>query len=126
MRTAAILCALLAGLLPELARAQDEGAQERPASAAESDHDRVPYAARLVRAIRSNLLLKEDIPGNPVAEIEIILAPDGGITRRRLLKSSGTPAWDAAVLQAVDRTARLPLDVDGRIPPRIILNYARR
>jgi hypothetical protein len=30
------------------------------------------------------------------------------------------------VLQAVDRAAKLPLDVDGRIPPRIILDYGRR
>ena len=126
MRVADILCAALGGLLPGLAWTQDEGAPERAAPATESDRDRAPYAARLVRTIRSNLLLKEDVPGNPVAEVEIVLAPDGSITGRRLLKSSGAPAWDAAVLQAVDRAGRLPLDVDGRIPPRIILDYARR
>ena len=126
MRTAAILCAALAGLLPALAWTQDAGAPTQPGSSAESGRERLPYAARIARTIKSNLLLKEDIPGNPVAEVEIVAAPDGRITSRRLLKSSGSAAWDAAVLQAVDRAARLPLDVDGRIPPRIILDYGRR
>ena len=37
-------------------------------------------------------------------------------------------AWtqDAVVLQAADRAAGRPLDADGRIPPRIILDDGRR
>jgi colicin import membrane protein len=49
------------------------------------------------------------------------VAPDGTITGRRLTKSSGNPAWDEAVLRAIDRTGTLPRDIDGRVPPSMLL-----
>ena len=74
--------------------------------------------------IRTNLLLKDPIPGNPIAEVEVHLAPDGTIVGRRLVKPSGSREWDDAVLGAIDRATRLPPDVDGRVPPVLVLHYS--
>lgn len=51
------------------------------------------------------------------ASVEVRVATDGSIIGKRLLKSSGVPDWDEAVLRAIDRTEVLPRDTDGRIPP---------
>ena len=75
-------------------------------------------------AIRPNVLLTEDIPGNPKAEVEVRCAPDGTVISRRLARSSGNAAWDKAALAAIDRTGKLPRDVDGRVPSPMILGDA--
>lgn len=74
------------------------------------------YGGKVAAAVRPNITFTEIIAGNPAAEVEVRTAPDGTITSRRLLKSSGNKAWDEAVLRALDKTERLPRDVDGRVP----------
>ena len=81
------------------------------------------YAARLIAAIRPNLVIAEPVPQDATAEIEIFTEPSGRVASHRLLKSSGTQAWDEAVMQAVARTERLPLAPDGTIPPRIVATF---
>lgn len=61
--------------------------------------------------------------GNPTAEVQLWLAEDGRIERHALLKSSGNPAWDRAVLRAVERAGRLPADHDGRVPRQIVVAF---
>jgi len=76
------------------------------------------YGGKVAAAVRPNITFTEIIAGNPAAEVEVRTAPDGTITSRRLLKSSGNKSWDEAVLRALDKTERLPRDVDGRVPPQ--------
>lgn len=93
-----------------------------------ADRDAAPsaaYAGRIRSAIKPNIRFPADDIGNPVAEVEVRTAPDGAIVSRRLVKPSGTPAWDAALLRAIDRTERLPLD-NGRIPAVMILSFRPR
>ena len=84
------------------------------------------YAGRIKARIRPNIVLTDTVEGNPVATVEVRLAPDGTITSRKLVKSSGTKAWDEAVLRAVDKTEILPRDVDGRVPPVIEIDFKPR
>jgi len=79
------------------------------------------YNSRLVARIRPNVVFTDAISGNPVAEIEVRTQPDGAITSRRLVKSSGNPAWDEAALRAIDRTGSLPRDTDGKVPSPMIV-----
>jgi colicin import membrane protein len=81
------------------------------------------YAGRLVAAIRPNILFTDTAPGNPRAEVELRVAPDGRIISVRLRQSSGFSSWDNAVLRAIERTGRLPADENGRIPSTIILGF---
>lgn len=81
------------------------------------------YAGKLVAHIRPNIVFADTVPGNPRAEVEVRTLPDGTILSSRLLKSSGHRAWDEAVLRAIERTARLPRDEHGRVPPTLILGF---
>ena len=81
------------------------------------------YAGRLYQAIFPNILFNDVIVGNPAAEIEVRLAPNGSVIGRRITKPSGNKEWDDAVLRAIDRTGTLPRDVDGRVPPVITITF---
>ena len=79
------------------------------------------YGAKVAARIKPNIVFTESAPGNPRAEVEVRTLPDGTITSRRITKSSGNPAWDDAVLRAIDRTATLPRDTDGRVPSSLVI-----
>lgn len=84
------------------------------------------YAGRLTAAIKSNLIFDWRGPGNPAAVVEVRAAPSGTIMGRTLLKSSGHKDWDEAILRAIDRTARLPADTDGRVPAVLTITFRPR
>jgi colicin import membrane protein len=63
------------------------------------------------------------VVGNPRAEVEVRVAPDGMIQSRRIVQSSGNKAWDDAVLRAIEKTAVLPKDTDGRVPQVIVMGF---
>lgn len=79
------------------------------------------YAARVAAKIRPNIRYSEEFPRSLRTEVEVRALPDGTITGRRVVESSGNPAWDDAALKAIDRTGSLPRDVDGRVPTPLII-----
>ncbi len=81
------------------------------------------YAGRIQAKVKPNIVFTEDVAGNPAAEVEVKMAPDGTITSRRITKSSGVKAWDEAVLRALDRTEVLPKDVDGRVITPLLIEF---
>ncbi|WP_161974460.1 energy transducer TonB [Piscinibacter terrae] len=81
------------------------------------------YPQRIRDAVRSHLLLPEPIEGNPVAEVEVRTKPDGIIASFTLTRSSGSPAWDTAVLRAVEKTGRIPPDVSGAVPSVLVMAF---
>ncbi len=81
------------------------------------------YGARISAKIKPNIVFAEDISGNPTVEFDVFTSPDGTITRSKLLKSSGVPAWDRAVQKAIDKTETLPRDIDGRVPPSLVISF---
>jgi colicin import membrane protein len=58
--------------------------------------------------------------------VEVKLAPDGSVISRRISKPSGNATWDSTVLRAIDITATLPRDTDGRVPPTMLLVFPRQ
>jgi colicin import membrane protein len=81
------------------------------------------YAGRIRARIKPNITFTEDVAGNPKAEVEVRTSPDGTIISRKLLSSSGNKAWDEAVLKAIDKTATLPRDEDGRVPTVLEISF---
>lgn len=75
------------------------------------------YGGMVSAKVRPNIVYPDAISGNPRAEVEVRLSPDGTIVGKRLVKPSGNKAWDEAVLRALDKTETLPRDVGGRAPP---------
>ena len=86
------------------------------------------YSNRISAIIKANIVFIDDTPDNPVAEVEVRVAPDGTILKDKikLIKSSGNKAWDEAVLKAIDKTAVLPRDTDGTVQPLLVINFRRR
>ena len=108
----------------QLAKLHDEnmkrmmGQMDAPANAtgtaARDSGPSASYAGRIIARLRPNIVLTDSVPGNPAVEVEIHCAPDGTIIGRRITKSSGSQAWDDAVLRAIDRTGTLPRDTNGK------------
>lgn len=102
------------------------GAPSSTGTAARDAGPSASYAGRIKGRIKPNIVFTDEIqslPGNPVAEVELRVAPDGTIIGRRIIKSSGVDAWDESVLRAVDRTGVLPRDTDGRVPPTMVIAF---
>jgi colicin import membrane protein len=100
------------------------GASGGPAATGTAQQSSGPspgYGGRVAARIKPNVVFTETIVGNPRAEVEVRTLPDGTITSRRIVKSSGNASWDDAVLKAIDRTATLPRDTDGRVPSSLII-----
>jgi colicin import membrane protein len=96
-------------------------------TAARSAAPSAAYAGRLVAEIRRHVFFDTaTLPDNAVPEVEVRTAPGGTILSRRLVKSSGHKEWDEAVLRAIDRISTLPRDVDGRVPPVILVAFRPR
>jgi colicin import membrane protein len=102
------------------------GAPSSTGTAARDAGPSASYAGRIVARVKPHIVLTSEVPGNPQAVVEVRCAPDGAITGRRLVKSSGVQEWDEAVLRAIDRTGELPRDVDGRVPPSIEITFRPR
>jgi colicin import membrane protein len=99
------------------------GGENAAGTALKSSGPSATYAGRLVGRIKPNITYPGDMVGNPRAEVEVRVAPDGVIQSRRILQSSGNKAWDEAVLRAIDKTEIFPKDTDGRVPPVIVLGF---
>ena len=105
------------------------GSTGTPAStgtALQSSGPSAGYGSRLVARIRPNIVYTETLATNPEAVVEVRTSPDGTIVSRKLAKSSGIPSWDEAVLRAIDKTAVLPRDLDGRVPPVLEISFRPR
>lgn len=74
------------------------------------------YAGRIRARIKPNIVFPDELATNPSAEVEVRTSPDGTIVGRKLVKSSGVPSWDEAVLKAIDKTDTLPRNEEGVVP----------
>jgi colicin import membrane protein len=99
------------------------GAPSATGTAARSSGPSASWGGRVQARVRPNIVFTDDIAGNPKAEVEVRLAPDGTIVGKRIVKSSGVKAWDDAVLRALDKTEILPRDVDGRVPTPVVIEF---
>ncbi len=99
-------------------------------TAAQSSGPSSGYGALVNAAVRPNIVYSAD-GGDPVAEVQVITSADGTVTSSRLVRSSGVPAWDAAVLRAIDKTGKMPKDRDGQVPvaitspPGLVIRFTR-
>ena len=102
------------------------GAPNATGSALQSSGPSANYAGRIKARVRPNIIYPDTGAANPVAEVEVRTAPDGNIIARKILKASGDNEWDNAVLRAIDKTAVLPRDTDGRVPSVLIISFKPR
>jgi colicin import membrane protein len=102
------------------------GATGDPASTGTAQRTAGPsagYAGRIRARIKPNIVYADSPEGNPLAEVELRLSPDGTILSQKLVKPSGLKEWDDAVQRAIDRTQVLPRDEDGTVPSRMVIAF---
>lgn len=99
------------------------GAENATGTAQRSAGPSGSYGGKVAAKVKPNIVYPDAISGNPRAEVEVRLSPDGTIVGKRLVQSSGNKAWDDAVLRALDKTETLPRDVDGRVPPSLTIGF---
>jgi colicin import membrane protein len=58
--------------------------------------------------IRGNIILPQDIPGNPEAIFDVTLLPTGEVLTVRMRKSSGHAGYDDSVERAIMKSSPLP------------------
>ncbi|MDN5934964.1 MAG: TonB C-terminal domain-containing protein, partial [Nitrosospira sp.] len=63
-------------------------------------------------------VIPPDLPGNPVAEFDVTLLPDGDVLDAKLRKSSGFAAFDSAVERAIFLSKPLPLPPEPALFPK--------
>ncbi|HEX7441522.1 MAG TPA: TonB C-terminal domain-containing protein [Caldimonas sp.] len=107
-------------------QANATGETESTGTAARSSGPSASYAGRIRARIRPNIVFTDSVSGNPLATVEVRCAPDGTIVSRKLIQGSTQPAWDEAVLRAIDKTEVLPRDTDGRVPPVFEIGFRPR
>lgn len=118
---------LVLATLPSLLGGCSTPGSQPSAAAPSQAHAPAPASASwadLVRAaVRPNIIVAEKLDGNPRADVDVWVASDGYILSVVLARSSGVAAWDQAVVRALQKTERLPLDKDGRVPSRVFLSF---
>ncbi|MFZ1499977.1 MAG: cell envelope integrity protein TolA, partial [Giesbergeria sp.] len=102
------------------------GATGAPTATGTAERDSGPsggYGGRVAAKVKPNIVYPDTVSGTPRAEVEVRTSPDGTIVGTRLTKSSGNKAWDDAVLRALEKTATLPRDTDGRVPSALVIGF---
>ena len=93
------------------------GPRESTGTAMRSSGPSASYAGRLAAHFQRHVVYPggvDTIVGNPQAVVQVRVSPGGEIMSARLSKSSGNPSWDEAAVRAIERSERIPPDVDGR------------
>jgi colicin import membrane protein len=93
------------------------GDENSKGTALKSSGPSANYRGRIVARIKSNIAFNPDVVNNPLAIVEIRTSPDGTILSYKIITPSGNKSWDDAVLKAIVKTAILPRDEDGHVPP---------
>ena len=66
------------------------------------------WIRRIQAKVKGNVIVPADLPGNPEAIFEVVQLPTGEIIDTRLVKSSGSRAYDDAVQRAILKSSPLP------------------
>ena len=105
----------------QLAQAEQERqmremlARQQAAAQAATQRAIATWSDKIRSKVRSNIILPQDIPGNPEAIFDVALLPNGEVLTVRKRKSSGHPGYDDAVERAIMKSSPLPLPDDRSI-----------
>ncbi|SAL15586.1 TonB family protein [Caballeronia humi] len=79
------------------------------------------YATKVQRRVRPNIVWSGPSAGRETS-IAVSCAPNGTVLSTSIVRSSGNADWDAAALRAVQRSSPMPLDIDGKAPPKFTIS----
>jgi colicin import membrane protein len=70
------------------------------------------YRDLISATVRGNTRLPDNLKGNPQVRCLVKLLPTGDVVSVRVTQSSGNPAYDAAVVRAIEKSSPLPLPAE--------------
>ncbi len=70
------------------------------------------YRDQISAKVRGNTRLPDNLKGNPQVRCLVKLLPTGEVLSVRVTQSSGNPAYDDAVVRAIEKSSPLPLPSD--------------
>lgn len=70
------------------------------------------YIALIRNHVKRQIVEPPNLQGNPQVEFDVVLIPGGEVLTVKLRRSSGVPAYDAAVERAILKASPLPLPPD--------------
>ena len=83
---------------------------KQKASAQQALNDK--YIALIQNHVKRQIVEPPNLQGNPQVEFDVVLIPGGEVLTVKLRRSSGAPAYDAAVERAILKASPLPLPPD--------------
>ena len=99
----------------ERAQIRDQLARE---SAAARANALAAWADKVRAKIRGNIVMPQEVRGNPEAILDVVQLPNGEVLSVKLRKSSGQPALDNAIERAILKSSPLPRPDRGEPAPR--------
>jgi colicin import membrane protein len=81
------------------------------------------YADKVRHRVLPNVSFGGNIDANPEAVVTVNCAPDGTVLEAHITKPSNNPAWDSAVLNAVQASSPMPRDKDGTAPHSFTITF---
>jgi colicin import membrane protein len=107
--------------------ASGNGDSNSTGTAARSAGPSAGYSDSIGALIRQRIVFTDDqkraIAGNPAAQVDIRVAPGGILLDPQIIKSSGSPEWDAAVVKAIRATGSVPRDSNGNFPTLLQFSF---
>lgn len=101
-----------------------DGLTSASKDAGSGGHSSPGYVDKIRRHVKSNMAFNADATdGNPQAVVAVQCAPDGSILNAQIVHASGNPAWDDAVLRAVQKSDPMPRDSNGKAPANFTFTY---
>lgn len=91
----------------ERAKAEQAKAQEAAAAARKTEFD--SYIDKIRNRIRSKANVPDTVRGNPRVSVRIKVLPGGDVLDVTVVRSSGNPAYDAAIERAIRSAQPLPV-----------------
>lgn len=70
------------------------------------------YRDLISATVRGNTRLPDNLKGNPQVRCLVRLLPTGDVVSVRVTQSSGNPAYDEAVVRAIEKSSPLPLPTE--------------
>jgi len=70
------------------------------------------YIALIQNHVKRQIVEPPNLQGNPQVEFDVVLIPGGEVLNVKLRRTSGVPAYDAAVERAILKASPLPLPPD--------------
>lgn len=103
----------------EAARKQAEAEEARRKAEADAravrEREVADYVARIRAKIQGRVVIPPNLQGNPQAIYQVTLLPGGEVLEAVLERSSGAPAYDAAVERAIMAAQPLPVPDDPNL-----------